>query len=156
MKKWPVVVLLRAKLLGNGNFFVVRKALLCHKIWHELDCDIIPPRCRRGACIRLLVGHVCALTEPPGKVNRGSQGNPSPFAGLEEASAQHLEGIGVHDGRAPDMVRRQHLARMAKLGVQYRAPFRVERYHTEAALADARQRGRGRYLFQPSLCQEPL
>lgn len=103
------------------------------------------PHHRRGVRLSQLTAHLCA--DPPTAAEAkqkaldwatmGTPENPVPFAGFVEANSQHVGGIGVLEGTAPNDLHAQYLDRMQELGVTIPAEgYHTAEYHTAEALAE--------------------
>jgi hypothetical protein len=64
------------------------------------------------------------------------QENPIPFAGFVEANSQHIGGIGVLEGTAPNEIHLQFLERMQQLGLAIPDEYHTAEYNTPEALAE--------------------
>ncbi len=110
------------------------------------------PRClgtsdrRRHARVVALHRHLCSVTVSSSSDSSAFEAkqamfdveNPIPFAGFVEANSQHIGGIGVLEGSAPNEVHLQYLQRMRALGFEIPKEYSVRSYHTEAVLAEHR------------------
>ena len=95
------------------------------------------PSGRRQRRVAALRRHLCAADSSGFEAKKAmfDQENPIPFAGFVEANSQHIGGIGVLEGRAPNDIHLQYLERMAELGLEIPAEYTVRSYHTEQVIA---------------------
>ena len=92
------------------------------------------PRQRRRR-LAALHCHLCSADSAfEAKKAMVDQKNPIPFAGFVEANSQHIGGIGVLEGKAPNDIHFQYLERMQELGIDIPSEYTVRSYHTEEML----------------------